>query len=551
VDVEIALAALCIVVSALFTGTEVAMFALRRVDREQMARSARGADKQVLAMLQHPRRLIATVLIGNETINCVLSILALMLVGTWLELPSRWAQGAVAIALLMPVVVLLGEVTPKSLALKSPLTWARRAAAPLRLFSYVVAPARWVIVGLVETLLRPLGAPPSPSERDLSEEEFRRLIDTGSAQGQVDARERRLIHKVFEFSDKNVGQIMTPRDRVFALSYDLPTARLLKEVAARGFSRVPIYQKSLDNVRGILNAKDLLRPSPGPSRSTLGELLHEPLFVPRTTPIKRVFLTFKQRKVHMAIVVNEYGKVLGLVTMDDVLAQLFGTLRDEREGIQAAGRRGRGGRTPAGGAVANAVADVVADAPASAGEEPGEPGLELAPARDVGHLESGEGVAEGEARFLDAIAEAPARARKSGRVEVHEEVTPPATDVAELAADALTSDALAATHEPEWSDPDADPPMRRRARTSGLRRRAIQSQWELSAELGEASDAAGTEAADQATAETGEAGPASQASDAETGGGSDAAPDGGDGGDAAEAAAAVDAASSRPRRPSS
>src|SRR5262245_23837479 len=128
---------------------------------------------------------------------------------------------------------------------------------------------------------------------------------------------------------------MTPRDRIFAVAYDLPMQRLVKEVASHGFSRVPIYQKSLDNVRGILNAKDLVRytAGQGPTRP-LGDLLHEPLFVPRTTPVKRLFLTFKQKKVHMAIVVSEYGKVLGLVTMDDLLAQIFGVLRDERAALQ-------------------------------------------------------------------------------------------------------------------------------------------------------------------------------------------------------------------------
>jgi CBS domain containing-hemolysin-like protein len=128
---------------------------------------------------------------------------------------------------------------------------------------------------------------------------------------------------------------MTPRDRIFALSYDLPMQRLIREIAQRGFSRVPIYQKSLDNVRGIVNAKDLVRGAAivGPTKP-LGELLHEPLFVPRTTPVKRLFLTFKQKKVHMAVVVSEYGKVLGLVTMDDLLAQIFGVLRDERAELQ-------------------------------------------------------------------------------------------------------------------------------------------------------------------------------------------------------------------------
>ena len=236
----------------------------------------------------------------------------------------------------------------KTLAAKAPLVWSRLCAFPLSVFALIAAPARMVVQAVTGLVLKPLGvvARPRP-EHDLSEEEFRTLVDAGSAQGQVDARERRLIHRVFEFNDKNVGQVMTPRERIFALSYDLPAQRLVKEVAARGFSRVPIYQKSLDNIRGILNAKDLVRTTAGqPLGRPLGELLHEPLFVPRTTPVKRLFLTFKQKKVHMAIVVSEYGKVLGLVTMDDVLAQIFGRLRDERTVLQDTIPPGRGLRVP-------------------------------------------------------------------------------------------------------------------------------------------------------------------------------------------------------------
>ena len=224
---------------------------------------------------------------------------------------------------------------------------------PLSLFTTAVTPIRWVVQAVTSVLLAPFGdAARTRPARDLSEEEFRTLVDAGSAQGQVDARERRLIHRVFEFSDKNVGQVMTPRDRIFALSYDLPVQRLVKEVATRGFSRVPIYQKSLDNVRGILNAKDLVRAVAGQGLGRpLGDILHEPLFVPRTTPVKRLFLTFKQKKVHMAIVVSEYGKVLGLVTMDDLLAQIFGQIRDERADLQSSIPPGRGrNRTPVAGA---------------------------------------------------------------------------------------------------------------------------------------------------------------------------------------------------------
>jgi putative hemolysin len=260
-------------------------------------------------------------------------VLAFVVLERWY---GRWQAFGLALAVALPLIVLITEVTAKTLAAKAPLAWARLCVLPLAAFSLVISPIRFVIQLVATGLLKPLGIAPRPRpNRDLSEEEFRTLVDAGSAQGQVDARERRLIHRVFEFNDKNVGQVMTPRERIFALNYDLPQQRLVREVAARGFSRVPIYQKSLDNIRGILNAKDLVRGAAGqlPAKP-LGELLHEPLFVPRTTPVKRLFLTFKQKKVHMAIIVSEYGKVLGLVTMDDLLAQIFGVLRDERAALQ-------------------------------------------------------------------------------------------------------------------------------------------------------------------------------------------------------------------------
>jgi putative hemolysin len=361
-----------VLLSGFFSGSEVALFALRRIDREQMARSTRPADRRVMALLQQPRRLIATVLVGNEALNGTLAALAVVALGRLAADLGDAARAALAIAIALPIVVLFGEVTAKTIALKSPIGWARGAARALHVFSLVVAPLRWIVHGLSELLLRPLGSAARirPS-RDLSEEEFRTLVDAGSAQGQVDARERRIIHRVFEFGDKNVGQVMTPRDKIVALSYDLPMARLVREVAARGFSRIPIYQRSLDNVRGVLNAKDLVPALAGqvPARS-LSELLHEPLFVPRTTPIKRLFRTFKQRKVHLALVVNEYGKVLGLVTMDDLLSQLFGAIRDEREGQQrAASRGGRGGRTPVPGQLPTTGGEPAADEGGAAPEE--------------------------------------------------------------------------------------------------------------------------------------------------------------------------------------
>jgi putative hemolysin len=345
----IVLGGVLVAASAFLTATEVALFSLRRVDREQMSRSGKTRDAIVLDLLDKPRRLIATVLVGNDAVNAGLTVTALAAIERSMWASTVWQCVGLTVALVLPAVVLIGEVLPRMLAQKAPMAWARAAARPLWALWYLATPVRWVVQGGADLLLLPFGDLGKGRPSDLSEEEFKKLVDAGSAQGQVDQRERRLIHRVFEFGDKSVGQIMTPREKVFALSYDLPMTRIVKEVAARGFSRIPVYTRSLDNIRGILNAKDLVLAATGvPAARPLAELLHEPLFVPRTTPVKRLFRLFKQKKVHIAVVVNEYGKLLGLVTMDDVLEQLFGDIRDEREGLQSAIRKPRGAahRTP-------------------------------------------------------------------------------------------------------------------------------------------------------------------------------------------------------------
>ncbi|HEX7840460.1 MAG TPA: CNNM domain-containing protein, partial [Kofleriaceae bacterium] len=422
-ELAILLAVACLVVSALCSGTEVALFSIRRAERDQLAHGKRLTDRWIAGMLERSRRLVATTLIGSEASNSVLAVLAFLVFAQRFTLGSAlW----LAIAVALPLIVLVTEITARTLAASAPLAWSRVCALPLAVFGLVVAPVRLVIQGVTGLVLRPLGvvARPRPS-RDLSEEEFRTLVDAGSVQGQVDARERRLIHRVFEFSDKNVGQVMTPRERIFALSYDLPAQRLVKELAARGFSRVPIYQRSLDNIRGILNAKDLVRTTAGqPLGRPLGELLHEPLFVPRTTPVKRLFLTFKQKKVHMAIVVSEYGKVLGLVTMDDLLAQIFGVLRDERAELQTKIPPGRGpARAP------EARSDGEGSGPAAAPDVPESPeaAAPVSPADgDADRAGDGSGPVS-QPDPSSGVLDPPPRP-----VHFADEITPPAADLDEL-----------------------------------------------------------------------------------------------------------------------
>ncbi len=329
--------------SAFFSGTEVALFSLRRVERERMVRSERRSDQLVVRLLSRPRRLIATILVGNEFVNVSVSVTAAAIIHQMFAGAGELGLTFMATALALPLLLFLGEITPKTVAFKIAPSWSRIASRPLHVFGIAIAPVRAVVRLIADLIMRPFGGATLQSvPRDLSEDEFKALVDAGSAEGEVDARERRLIHRVFELGDKTVGEVMTPREQVFALPYDLPIARLVHEIAARGYSRVPIYQRSADGgrgvVRGIAYARDLVLPGIGleqPGR--LADVLHEPIFVPRTLRAERLFRMFKARQKHMAIVVDEYGNLAGLVTMEDLLEELFGEIRDERELLKRRG----------------------------------------------------------------------------------------------------------------------------------------------------------------------------------------------------------------------
>jgi putative hemolysin len=242
---------------------------------------------------------------------------------------------------MLPLLLLFGEMTPKSLAIRIGEPWARAVSLPLKLVMVAITPVRLVLSGVAGVVLALTGSRPIKSEEGLREEEFRALVDVGSEVGELEVAERRLIHNVFEFGDNTVGKVMTPADRVFALPYEMPLGRLVEAVAQQRFSRVPIYRtpkgarKAMPHsmeVVGILLAKDLVGYARGQLEGhTIQDLLHPPLFVPRTTKCDRLFREFQRRKTHVALVVDEYGRLAGLVTMEDLLEELFGEIADEKE----------------------------------------------------------------------------------------------------------------------------------------------------------------------------------------------------------------------------
>jgi putative hemolysin len=322
-----------ILVSAFFAGSETSLFSLGRAQRERLARSERASDRYIAALLRDPRRLIITILLGNELINVTFSSLAAGVASDIGGTLGKVAITLVTTGVTVPVLLLFGEITPKSIALRVAEPWARIAARPIGLFAFVITPVRVVVNAIAAIVVRILsGSAPPPAQAPIGEAEFKALVDVGSEEGELEAAERRLIHKVFEFGDRTVAEVMTPARDVYSLSYELPLARVVAEVARARHARIPIHRGRKNDIVGILYAKDLVGWGGGRlANRTLKDLIKTPMYVPNTTKCSSVFQEFRKRRNHMALVVDEYGRLVGLVTMEDLLGALFGTLHEPHE----------------------------------------------------------------------------------------------------------------------------------------------------------------------------------------------------------------------------
>jgi CBS domain containing-hemolysin-like protein len=336
---------LLLFVSGFFAGAETALFSLSRVSRETLVTRTDPMSQRLLRLLSNPRRLITTLIVGNELVNIATSSLAAEVVAHLLPQLRQAAKVAIAAAATLPMLLLIGEMAPKSLAIRINERWARAIARPLEWIMWLMTPVRIVLQGIAGVFVTLLAGRKQSANEGLREEEFRALVDVGSEVGELQVAERRLIHNVFEFGDTTVGKVMTPADRVFALPYEMPLGKLVEAVAAERYSRVPVLRTNRGprvkrgpavpgstDVVGVVLAKDLVGYARGQLEGhTIADLLHPPLFVPRATKCDRLFREFQRRKTHIALVVDEYGKLAGLVTMEDLLEELFGEIADEKE----------------------------------------------------------------------------------------------------------------------------------------------------------------------------------------------------------------------------
>jgi CBS domain containing-hemolysin-like protein len=279
-------------------------------------------------LLDTPRRLLVTIIVGNEVVNIVLSATAAALFISLFGERGEW----LAIAAVAPVLFLFGEAVPKIFGKTYSMRLSSLVAPLMTLVQKAVFPAVWLLEGISGLILGSFRKKEAADSDALMEVEFRSLVDAGHEEGIIDASQRDLIHRVFDLADTPVEDIMTPRVDMFCLPVSTSPQALRREIIEQGYSRVPLYGTGPDDIVGILYARDLLGlMAEGKAPASAEPLLRKPFFVPEERSADQVLRDFQKRNMHVAIVVDEYGGISGLVTMEDILEALFGDIYDERD----------------------------------------------------------------------------------------------------------------------------------------------------------------------------------------------------------------------------
>ena len=317
--------------SAVFSGSEVAFFSLSsRLEELTNATLSHKVDSLILKMLEKPRRLLATILIGNTFANIVSSVMAAVITGSLISYfgLSKLIVFTVEIVVLTFMILIISEITPKIIAINNPLTVSRRWGLFIYVLFVIMKPFTKILAESAIVLERYL---PKPSSK-MTQEDIKTMAEVSEQEGSIKEDEREIIENVIEFGSITVREIMTSRVNIVSVSMEDSLADVLNVIQEKALSRMPLYENDLDNIIGVIYAKDILpflnSEDASPSFNWKS-ISRKPLFIPATKKLDDLLRDFQQEKTHIAIVVDEYGGTEGIVTMDDILEEIVGDITDE------------------------------------------------------------------------------------------------------------------------------------------------------------------------------------------------------------------------------
>jgi putative hemolysin len=323
---------ICLMFSAFFSGSEVALFSL---DRRKLKSNDNGSpliSRYLLNLLENPRRLLVTILLGNTIVNVGASIIGVALAIEYSKYSgiSEELVLTLQIIILTLLILLFGEVTPKIWGARNSFALARIICIPLYWINVLIYPVSETLTELIKSL--------TPTNRlkkarmAIQPEEISELANLGHERGTIIEEEHGLIQSIVSFRSVAVHEVMTPRVDMVAISVDTKFEELVEIITRTGHSRLPLYRDTLDEIAGIIYSKDILpylkkeelRP-----RISLARIARKAMFIPKTKMINDLMLEFQEKRMHIAIVVDEYGGTAGLITLEDIIEEIIGEIRDE------------------------------------------------------------------------------------------------------------------------------------------------------------------------------------------------------------------------------
>ncbi len=322
---QIALFFLLILGSALFSGTETALFSLRHHRLKHFAKDHPRGTRVLEKILRQPREFISTILVCNNFVNVAASAIATRIC------INIWGDSGIIIATIAVTAILLigAEITPKTYAAAHPDNISLRAALPLNFLITLLKPINRLLALAVNLLLRIMGMPERTQPPTLSDEEIKSIIITGQQEGLLRKSESSMLANILDIDKTRARGVMQPRSQITAFALDTPLKKINDIIKKNGFSRYPVYDKEPENIIGILHIKDLFRSSG--KKFNLKSLLRPVYFFPETATLDDLLEKFRRHRISLGMVVDEYGGIEGLLSRDDIISEIVGHLADETD----------------------------------------------------------------------------------------------------------------------------------------------------------------------------------------------------------------------------
>ena len=323
--------AVLIFLSGLFSCSETSLFSLSKSDISYLNQHSPASGRRAESLLAFPRKTLITILIGNMFVN----ILSSSTCESYIHTSFPGGSILVSLAVMTPLILLFGEVAPKIIAFQ-----LRRKTVPVlsllvRFLYYVLYPLQYIVFKLTDPFIRLIFSVfprKSSPQGSYSEEEIKAAVDIGSARGIFDQHEKTLITNLLKFRPTTAKYVLTPRTDIYSIDIDAPVADIKERITESPYSRIPVYRESADNIIGVFLLKDIFSDKNiFADKITFVRHLKEPYFVPETIKAHLLFSLMVRRQMHIHFAVDEYGGLEGLVTLDDVLSEIFGSIKEEHE----------------------------------------------------------------------------------------------------------------------------------------------------------------------------------------------------------------------------